>query len=162
MKASLKIDARKDGKAIRLTVVGQMDEDVVYPEIKAEGCEQLILNLAGVSLINSTGLQKWVIFLESIPENLRLYAEMCSIRVINQVNLFPSFFAGRSVKIASFYAPYFCANCDTTFPVLLDTSRDLETMKHCRAPEQNCMQCHQTLEFDGLEKKYFKFLSRVS
>ncbi len=156
--ASLQITQNNQGDGATLTLNGQIDENADYSSVKFVGLKRLVFDFGGVTLINSTGLQRWVNFLSSIPPGLAVTFVRCPVRVINQINMFPGFTAGRSVGVDSFYAPYFCATCDKSSDVLLDTKKQFPDRTKLTAPPAKCDKCQGSLEFDGIEKKFFVFL----
>lgn len=154
--SSLVIKAEVVGQALQLTCEGQIDEASVYPKLPRGTWKRLELDLAKVQLINSTGLQRWIGFLGSVPGDLTL--TRCSLRVIAQLNMFPGFLAGKAATVASFYAPYFCEACDASLELLLETATDFPDPERIKAPTKVCPRCQGVAEFDGIEKKYFLFL----
>lgn len=144
------------GKTV-ITLVGQIDENSDYTAVNFAGVREATFNFEGVSLINSTGLQRWVKFMESIPASITVSFERCPVRVIGQINMFPGFLAGRSVAITSFFAPYYCEPCDRSSHVLLDQASSAARAED-GAPDLKCEKCGGGMEFDGIEKKFFLFL----
>lgn len=156
--SSLTITATVKGDRATLALNGQIDEGADYSAVKWSGLKHLAFDFGGVTLINSTGLQRWVNFLASIPAGLKVTFERCPVRVISQINMFPGFTAGRSVDVTTFFAPYFCARCDKSSDVLLETVKHFSDRTQLRAPTMSCDRCQDALEFDGIEKKFFIFL----
>ncbi len=150
-----------EGKAF-IALVGQIDENADYSGVRFDGVKSVCFNFEGVTLINSTGLQRWISFLETIPVNMVISFEKCPVRVIGQINMFPGFVAGRDVQITSFFAPYYCQKCDRSHNILLDRKTHFPSGNFVSAPHVACGTCKQEMEFDGIEKKYFHFLSDMA
>lgn len=146
-----------ENQHLQLRLIGNIDENVTYPSFDFSLYKELTLDLSGIDLINSTGIQSWIIFFKSIPESININFDKCNIRVINQINQFPGFLDGRKINYKSFFAPYFCEDCDRSIDSLIVVEEHKEDLFNTVAPQFNCS-CNQPLEFDSLEKKYFKFL----
>lgn len=157
--SSLVLGQSRDGDTLRLTLKGQIDEDADYGSVKAAGVRRIVFDFEGVKLINSTGIQRWIKFLQGLPSDAEVVFSRCAIRVVTQINLFPGFLGGRPVKVESFYAPYFCEACDSSCDVLLETARHSVDASMTKAPKMQCPKCGGAAEFDGIEKKYFLFLA---
>lgn len=157
MTQSLSIATTKQGDNIRFVLSGAMDEDAQYPAITDSTVKTVTFDFAGVDLINSTGLQSWIKFLESVPASADVVFEKCSQRVINQLNLFPGFTAAKKVRIESFFAPYFCETCDASRSILLNKKDNQTQIAQATPPEIKCETCGKPMEFDSIPKKYFLF-----
>jgi hypothetical protein len=160
MESSFKVHQTKSGSDSLVRLSGHIDENADYTKISLTGIISITFDMEGISLINSSGLQRWISFIESIPENIKIYLSRCSTRVVNQVNLFPGFLGGKDIGIISFAAPYYCQNCDCAVNVIVETLTDFKNMDAITPPQRRCEKCHGKLDFDGLPKKYFLFLNR--
>lgn len=160
MKGNLLVDKVQDGSSLTLKLQGQIDEGADYSNISFDSITSLSFDFEKITLINSTGLQKWISFLEKVPVSIEIKFVNCPLRITNQINLFPGFLANRKVKIESFFAPYFCPDCDHSDDILLSTETHFKDRNDIRAPEIRCKRCQKVMEFDGIEKKFFLFLKR--
>ena len=159
MEQTLRLAQNLNEGRLEVRLVGQIDEVADYSRVDFNSVKIASFDLEGVTLINSTGLQRWITFLESIPSQIKISFERCPARMINQINLFPGFLGGQDIDISSFYAPYFCDSCDAAHSVLLKTREAFPERKNPRAPVVNCPKCAARMDFDGLESKYFLFLT---
>lgn len=141
---------------------GNIDESSDYSTFSPMNLTHITFNLEGIKLINSIGVQRWIQFLEGIPAGITIAFEKCPLRIINQMNLFPEFTGGKPVEVKSFYAPYFCTACDSSFSSLIDQAQHAATLVQLKAPPMDCPKCKGSAVFDGIEKKYFVFLKRAS
>jgi hypothetical protein len=80
----------------------------------------------------------------------------CSPAIVAQINLVNNF-TGQGV-VKSFYAPYFCPNCDLEKVLLVET-RDMAGQQPFKAPSCRCDECDGPMDFDDMEESYFAFLS---
>jgi hypothetical protein len=156
---SLAIERRQEGKTLYLKLVGSIDEGADYSAADIKGVDRVIFDFEDIKLINSTGLQRWIKFLTSIPGSVAVSFRRCAIRVVTQINMFPGFLGNRQVAIESFFAPYFCEKCDSSCDILIETQKHIPDLSHPVAPNMQCPRCQGPVEFDGIAKKYFLFLS---
>lgn len=147
-------------QSLSLTLAGAIDEEADYSMVKPAGVTSVAFDFEKVKLINSTGLQRWIKFLESFAPTVAMAFRRCSIRTVTQINMFPGFLAGRQVTIESFFAPYFCEACDLSIELLLDYATHKAELDKLKAPKMSCSRCSKEAEFDGIEKKYFVFLKK--
>lgn len=152
------IKQSKTGARAVLMLSGPIDEGSDYSGAHFEGVSEAQFDFSGVTLINSTGLQRWIKFLASIPAGVAISFARCPVRVVNQINMFPGFLAGKNVRVETFFASYYCESCDKSHDVILDTARDFADRTKVAAPAQACPECKAEMEFDGIEKKFFLFL----
>lgn len=153
---TLQTDDGRGGAVVTLS--GQIDEAADYSGIALKDAKRVAFDFEKIKLINSTGLQRWIKFLEGIDKKIEIAFVRCAIRVITQINMFPGFTAGRPVRIESFFAPYFCEACDKSQDLLLDRAKHFPDPAKVVAPKMQCQKCGGPAEFDGIEKKYFIFL----
>lgn len=158
--SDLSIEKTRSGDKLAVVLKGRMTETSRYAEIDVAGVKSLEINMDGVSVINSKGIQIWREFMKNLPAGLAISYVKCPLKVVNQLNLFPTFNGGKSVEIVSFYAPYFCEKCDQTASRLLESGKHFTAGKPIAAPAMTCEKCKAALEFDGVEQKYFLFLRR--
>jgi hypothetical protein len=159
--SDVKIVLKRAGANVEVRLAGQMDERANYSTIDLNGVAAADFDFEGVTMINSKGIQVWKDFMRSVPDNVRVTYKRCPLKVVNQLNLFPSFNGGKVVKVTSFFAPYFCEACDKPHTALLDTATHFPEGKPVAAPSIDCESCKKPLEFDAIPQKYFLFLRRA-
>jgi anti-anti-sigma regulatory factor len=116
----------------------------------------VVIDLADIERINSCGVRDWVNWLTRIERNgARVVLVECSPSIVSQINLVNNFTGNGVVK--SFYAPYFCPNCERE-KVLLVEANELPPPPH-RAPICRCDECDGVMDFDDMEDSYFAFLA---
>src|SRR5262245_61574852 len=115
-----------------------------------------VIDLAEIERINSCGVRDWVNWLTKIEKGGgRVGLVECSPAIVSQINLVNNF-TGQGV-VKSFYAPYYCPNCDRE-KVLLIEAAEMGPPPH-RAPTCRCDECDGVMDFDDMEDSYFAFLS---
>lgn len=162
MASELTITSKLDGEKLRFLLAGKIDENSDYATILSAASGQIILDFNDVTLINSSGIQKWIQFLQAIPASTKVDFDNCPLRIVNQMNLFPAFCGGRSIVPLAFYAPFYCEKCDASKNIRLVTAEHFQDLKAIKVPAMNCPSCQSSMEFDGIEKKYFIFLQRLT
>lgn len=161
MAGNLELKQAIKGEKTLISLRGKIDESAKFGTPKFEGIKVAIFDFDEVKAINSMGIQAWIAFLKKVPESVRVVFQRCPLRIINQINLFPGFLAGRKISIVSFYAPYFCDPCDEAFSFLLKTKESFPKGKPLKVPRKECGKCGEALEFGALEEKYLIFLKRA-
>ena len=157
----LVIDIRERDDVSHVKLSGIVDED---NGLLAEAVSQathpvVVINTADVERINSCGVRDWVTWLTRLEQGgADLYFVDCSPTIMTQVNLVNNFLGSGS--IINFYAPYFCASCDTDKMLLIDVG-EAQAASPFTAPTCRCDQCDHTMEFDDIESSYFAFLGTV-
>ena len=159
MSTKLQITVCQDDQTVTSLMTGPMDAHADYSVIPVVGVRQLNLDFSGITLIDSVGIQNWLKFATSIPAAVAVEFHKCPVRVISQLNLFQGFSGNRPVKIRSFFAPYYCDGCDESRDYILEIEASGLSAANLRAPAKDCATCHAAMEFDGIEKKYFQFLT---
>lgn len=116
---------------------------------------QLVLDLAGVTYINSLGVRAWCQLLQLARSiDLRVELRRVSERMVHQLNIVP---AARA-PVTSFFAPYTCDRCGDEKHVLLDVAARREELAQGRAPAGECASCRGRLVFGEMPQLYFAFL----
>lgn len=154
MSEKLTINTRITGDEAHVELVGVIDEDSVFDKIKNVQMNKFIFDFNKVTMINSCGIREWIKYLPEI-EGAKITYQNCPQIIIEQVNMVHGFIR-KGIFVDTFYAPYFCPNCDTEKKILLKSSE----VTNFKAPLKQCNTCKSDLEFDAIEKQYFSFLSQ--
>lgn len=140
-------------------LAGVVDEDNQLGELVDQiGAGTVVIDLAEVERINSCGVRDWVNWLgrvEAKPAKVVLVE--CSPPIVAQINLVTNFVGGGTIK--SFYAPYFCAECNQEKVLLVDVA-DVAGARtgEVDPPTCRCDDCDLVMDFDDLPDSYFAFL----
>jgi anti-anti-sigma regulatory factor len=151
------VQQRDDATYIRIS--GVIDEDnelaALVQQLKTE---TVFIDLSEIERINSCGVRDWVNWLGSLEKmgTRKMVFIKCSPSIVNQIHLVSNFTGPGMVQ--SFYAPYFCANCDREKVLLVET-RDMAGKPPYKAPTCRCDECDGPMEFDEMEESFFAFLS---
>lgn len=154
MSQKLSINSRIIGDEVHVELIGVIDEDAIFDKIQKLHMNKFVFDFNKVSMINSCGIREWIKYLQEIGEAEIKYIN-CPQIIIEQVNMVHGFIR-QGIVVESFFAPYFCTNCDTEKKILLKTFE----VVNFKAPIKTCSTCKNDLEFDAIEKQYFSFLSQ--
>lgn len=152
--SKLKINKQLVDNKLLVYLSGTIDEDADFKPLDGLTQPQISFDFNDITLLNSCGIREWIGFIQKLPETTILQYQRCPQIIIEQINMVHGFFKSGS-QIESFYAPYFCADCDKESKILLTTDK----VKNNKAPETTCPNCGvEGMEFDALEEQYFHFL----
>ncbi len=154
----LTVEKFADGGIACLKFSGTIDEGFDGKRLGATAkCDTLVLDLGGVKKISSFGIREWVDFVGTAQVQARqLVLVECAPKVIDQLNMVANFTGGG--RLYSFYAPFRCDYCDSEHRVLLDVSKDLETIKSMKLAERPCPTCKAAMYFDEDGATYFSYV----
>ncbi|MCK5882833.1 MAG: hypothetical protein KAG61_04030 [Bacteriovoracaceae bacterium] len=153
MSEKLKIDTHIVDDELIIHFIGQMDEDADFKKLLDIKASRFVFDFNKIGLLNSCGIREWISFLEGIPGDVQVTYKNCPQIIIEQMNMVHGFIK-EGAKIETFYAPYYCEDCDSETKVLLQT----ENITEFHAPKINCDKCSKEMEFDAIEAQYFNFL----
>lgn len=152
------VQSREDVTFVKLS--GVIDEDNELATLADKlGAGTAVIDVSEIERINSCGVRDWVNWLTKIEGNgTRAVLVECSPAIVAQINLVNNF-TGQGV-VKSFYAPYFCPNCDLEKVLLVET-RDMHGVQPFKAPSCRCDECDGPMDFDDMEESYFAFLGNA-
>jgi anti-anti-sigma regulatory factor len=149
------VHQREDVSYVKLA--GVIDEDnELGPMADRLVGPTAVINLGEIERINSCGVRDWVNWLGRVEKSgSRVVLVECSPAIVAQINLVNNFTGAGVVK--SFFAPYYCPNCDLE-KVLLCEARDFYDQSKFKSPTCRCDECDGVMDFDDMEESYFAFL----
>ena len=145
--------------AAGVEIKGAIDEAAqLVPLVAHARGGRLVLDLAGVTFINSVGVREWVhMQREAAAKGVRIELRRVAEVIIHQLNIVP---AARGVSIvSSFYAPYECERCETDADCLIDVSAHGAALAHFEPPVMTCPHCKREMEFADPPELYLAFLA---
>jgi len=157
-KFQVTMHSREDVTYVKLS--GVIDEDNELASLGEKiGSGTAVIDVSEIERINACGVRDWVNWLGKVEKNgAKVVLVECSPAIVAQINLVNNF-TGQGV-VKSFYAPYFCPNCDLEKVLLVET-RDLAGVHPFKAPSCRCDECDGPMDFDDMEESYFAFLSNA-
>lgn len=156
---SYELDIRDDARCRHIWIRGQIDEDFDAEQLKKAFTAHVVLHLEDVQSISSCGIREWISFVSELPPDMRLEFEKCSIPITRQFGMLSNFRGPGLIR--SFYAPYYCDECDEETERLLKVTGNFE-LSDPAGSDRTCSACGGPLEFDGVERVYFSFLREIA
>jgi anti-anti-sigma regulatory factor len=142
-----------------LLLAGAIDESAELMALlaRAQG-GRLVLDLAGVTFINSLGVRDWIRMQATatqtgIAVELRRVAEV----LIHQLNMIIA--TRGTARVTSFFAPYACDRCGREESLLVDAVANAASLARLEPPPQTCPECGGPMAFNDFPERYFSFLS---
>ena len=142
-----------------LVLAGSIDETAALHELPARARNgQLVLDLAGITFINSLGVRDWIRLLAAAQQaGLAVELRRVSEPLVHQLNMIIA--ARGAAQVTSFYAPYACDACGREESLLLDAIAQRERLLRLEPPPMACPECAAPLAFNDFPERYFSFLS---
>ncbi len=151
---SIEIDVRPFEGGNELVLKGEINEDLLIEELISNNSKKIRINFENVEMINSCGVREWIKFVEAISnDGAKVEYYNCPQIVVQQINMVTGFVPNQG-SIETFYAPYFCEECENEDKSLLKSS-DLSGRT---APELKCSKCGAMSEIDAMEDVYLNFI----
>jgi anti-anti-sigma regulatory factor len=142
-----------------LLVAGAIDEGAQLPElIERAQHQRLVLDLGGVTFINSLGVRDWI-RMQSGAQRAGVAIELRRVAepLVHQLNMI---IATRGAsRVTSFFAPYACDGCGHEDSLLIDAVSHAQGLRRLEPPAMTCLQCQGPMEFNDFPERYFSFLS---
>jgi anti-anti-sigma regulatory factor len=142
-----------------LVLAGAIDETAAIIELLARASGgRLVLDLAGVTFINSLGVRDWIHLVANAQQKgVQLELRRVSEPIIHQLNMIIAT-RGNS-RVISFFAPYACDACGREESLLVDAVANHAALGRLEAPPQKCPECGAAMVFNDFPERYFSFLS---
>ncbi len=151
LRSTSTIEQEQTALRTTLRVSGVVDGDLAREPFRV-GTPELTVDWSGVRRITSRGVAA-VIDAGRLPgPEVAITWTGVSVALVLQLGMVANF-AGRA-RIASFFAPYWCAACHADRVVALETER----IAGPRAPAAACPACGGALHFEELESDFFSWL----
>lgn len=139
-------------------IAGPIDESARLPDLldKTTG-GRLVLDLAGVTFINSLGVRDWIRMQAAAQRGgVTIELRRVSEPVIHQLNMI---IATRGPRVTSFFAPYACDRCGREDSILIDAVAHARALAELSPPPMTCAECGAVMAFNDFPERYFSFLS---
>jgi eukaryotic-like serine/threonine-protein kinase len=148
-----------DPQGDALVLAGAIDESAALHEMPARARNgRLVLDLAGVTFINSLGVRDWI-RMQSAAQTERLNVELRRVAepLVHQLNMIIA--TRGSARVTSFFAPYACDACGREESLLIDAVANADALVRLQAPPMTCPECGAAMAFNDFPERYFSFLS---
>lgn len=152
-----RMTSQDDGQQIVLA--GSIDETAKLVDlIGMAKNNRLVLDLAGVTFINSLGVRD-LIRMQMTAQEKGLDVEMRRVSepIVHQLNMIVA--TRGNAKVTSFFAPYACDACGREESLLIDALAHGKQLAQLQAPPQKCPECGAQMAFNDFPERYFSFLT---
>jgi hypothetical protein len=140
-----------------VVLTGVIDEHARLLE-QVQLAPRLVLDLGGVTFINSLGVRDWIRLLaRAIEARVHLELVRVSEPLVQQLNMIIATRAG--VVVRSFFAPFACDRCGREDSVCLEVEPHRAALRAQRAPAIACPDCGAEMAFNDFPERYFSFLA---
>jgi ABC-type transporter Mla MlaB component len=117
----------------------------------------LILDLAGVSFINSLGVRDWIRMLATATkQHIAVELRRVSEPIVHQLNMIIA--TRGTATVTSFFAPYACDKCGREDSLLVDVAANAAGLAQLEPPPQTCPECGAAMAFNDFPERYFTFI----
>jgi anti-anti-sigma regulatory factor len=142
-----------------LVLSGAIDETAGLLDLVGRaGGRRLVLDLAGVTFINSLGVRDWIRMQAAATKGgIAIELRRVSEPVVHQLNMI---IATRGTgTVVSFYAPYACDACGREESLLVDAIANATGLARMEPPPMTCPECGAAMAFNDFPERYFSFLA---
>lgn len=152
---NIKVD--RGGSAWKVTVAGNIDEDVDFAPHSLDGAPQVQFFLGDVKSINSCGIREWIKWVNTAGPAKVEYND-CPKVIVDQINMVQGFLPSAG-RVLSFFVPYYSDDSGSEKSVLFKVGQEFDESGNIKAPEVKD-EAGKDMEMDVVEAKYFKFLKK--
>jgi anti-anti-sigma regulatory factor len=156
---NFKADKQQSGQDTIVTLVGHIDEDAVFSSIDIAAAPKVVVDMDGVSAINSCGIREWVKWIRTANATAAITFRKCPKVIVDQINMVEGFLP-KSAKVESFYVPYFADASGNEKMILFRDGTEFKGSE-VHAPKDVKDDDGEPMEMDVIEAKYFKFLQKA-
>jgi hypothetical protein len=142
-----------------LALAGAIDEAAGLVDLVGQAqAGRLVLDLAGISFINSLGVRDWI-RMQAAAQAAGLAVELRRVAepIVHQLNMIVA--TRGEARVTSFFAPYACDACGREESLLVDAVAHAAGLARLEPPAMACPECGQTMAFNDFPERYFSFLT---
>lgn len=156
---SFTIANQPEGARLVLKISGGVDEDANFQPVDMSAFKTTVLDVEGVTAINSVGIREWIKWTKTFPAGVEVVIRKCPKIIVDQINMVSGFLPQGTV-IESFFVPYFAESTGTEKMVLFEKGKEYND-GNLSAPSEVKDESGEVMEMDVIEAKYFKFLKNA-
>ncbi|MCC6138791.1 MAG: hypothetical protein IT287_09170 [Bdellovibrionaceae bacterium] len=151
---AFKVEVQQDVGGIMVHMHGAMDEHAVLNPIVST--TPIIVDLSGVTYINSVGVRLWIRWLQEVTKQAQVVLENCPVLFVKNMSSIRGMI-NKNTKVASFVVPYYDDKYSERKNILFVFGKDFfkdGSVKLPRVTNSN----NDVIEPDIIEQTYFSFL----
>lgn len=142
-----------------IKISGSIDEDSNFQPVEAASFKGLVLDLEGVTAINSVGIREWIKWTKTLPPAVPVTLCKCPKIIVDQINMVSGFLPA-GAQVESFFVPYYSDASGNEKMVLFTRGKEFKDGQ-LNPPEQVTDESGEAMELDVIETKYFKFIKNA-
>lgn len=148
----------QSGSELKVTLAGHVDEDATFGTVDLSGASKVIIELEGVTAINSCGIREWIKWIRTAPPTAGFVYRNCPKVIVDQINMVAGFLP-EAGKVESFYVPYYSDESGNEKMILFKDGVEFKGGE-VFPPAEVKGASGEAMEMDVIEAKYFKFLQK--
>jgi hypothetical protein len=141
-----------------VTLKGHIDEDATFNNVQLAGANKVVVELDGVTSINSCGIREWIKWVRTAPPGTAIIYRKCPKVIVDQINMVSGFLP-ETGKVESFYVPYYSEATGNEKMILFSEGVQFKNGE-IYPPTDIKDDSGEPMEMDVIEAKYFKFLQK--
>ena len=151
------LNKKPEGAKLTVEVTGNVDEDANFQPVDVAGSTAVVLDLSGVTAINSVGIREWIKWVKAFPATVQLSVRKCPKIIVDQINMVAGFLPA-ATRIESFFVPYYSDATGSEKMILFTHGKEFKDGGVLDFPAEVKDDSGEVMEMDVIEAKYFKFL----
>ena len=153
-----RMQIESDGE--QLVLSGAIDEAAGVAELVGRARSgRLVLDLGGVTFINSLGVRDWIrLQAAATAAGIAVELRRVSEPLVHQLNMIIA--TRGDARVTSFFAPYACDACGREDSLLVDAVAHAAQLARLEPPPMTCPECGAQMAFNDFPERYFSFLKR--
>ncbi len=151
-----KAEKQQGSGELVVKLAGHIDEDATFNGLDLNGAQKVVLELEGVTAINSCGIREWIKWIRTAPNGAAIVYKKCPKVIVDQINMVAGFLPDNG-KVESFFVPYYSDESGNEKMILFQEGKEFKGGELFPPPEVKD-EAGAQMEMDVIEAKYFKFL----
>jgi hypothetical protein len=153
-----KAEKSQSGSEVVVKFQGHIDEDAQFAGVELVGASKVVVDLDGVTAINSCGIREWIKWIRTAPPGANVVYQKCPKVIVDQINMVSGFLPEKG-SVESFYVPYYSDASGTEKMILFKHGVEYKG-NEVFPPAEVKDESGEVMEMDVIEAKYFKFLQK--
>jgi hypothetical protein len=153
-----KAEKQQGTEGLTVKLSGHIDEDATFNGLELTSANQVVLELEGVTAINSCGIREWIKWIRTAPNGAKIVYKKCPKVIVDQINMVAGFLPDNG-KVESFFVPYYSDESGNEKMILFQEGKEFKGTE-VFPPQQIKDESGSEMEMDVIEAKYFKFLNK--
>jgi hypothetical protein len=153
-----KAEKVQNGAELVVKLDGHIDEDATFNGLELGSASKVVLELEGISAINSCGIREWIKWIRTATNTANIVYKKCPKVIVDQINMVAGFLPDNG-KVESFFVPYYSDASGNEKMVLFSEGKEFKG-NEVFPPGEVKDDSGEVMEMDVIEAKYFKFLQK--